>query len=758
MPRADKVEAYIWGAESSDDNTQNKGIMHTMEQLLWGGNVGHAAIKLSLADTPENTALVQKYLHNTGVHVQTKHYETRSSGDNTIAYQEDVIEVYFSWWPSGSDSYRFSSYNEDCIHERIGVHVEANPDIGEIPQEKRMTHGLLGKREIALGTKSVLHMAGLSEQEAAYAQAYQKGVLLAEDLTALLILADKIKVKSTKESLSKNDKFLIERFFPGESLENMTEFSNAVSQKLDTVKQLQQDSEYEYIMALVNLNGSEGKKQFELAPEELEISEQNENLGNILTYLKGDVIETRVDFLGLSYMISGKSLDYLCKLKYVDANGVEKNLIEKDENNQMIIPVNIPEVVAALKARLEQDTDPNNPSSFASRAEGVKSKYRIRSVLECVERAEACHDLIDSINVIKALSPDSDKSVMISDINKKLQEDPLKGSFPFILVENNIHEVLNAISQFLVDEKKSILNMSAEDRKILESQYGRRVLDNVSFEGRDPDDTVTLPIKTLDEPGLDAEKMLKTMAEFATSGQAFNLVSNNCSVTTSTILSAAADPQRSPIFERYDFEDAIATPQNVRDNAIIYISSLIDPNYIYDAQGTAMDVAKALMAQDMRDAVASVQANPKDVATVASAAAVFIPNAIGYGTVLGAETVAAGLTSASSYAAAAVQGLGSVKAGLENASQYASNGVNWATSWFTKTPEPAPAAIGQQQVENSQKMLTFSFVPKQPNVSDENNLQNASVNNPNPVELSNDKSDIDNLGELDKRNPRKGSF
>jgi hypothetical protein len=77
------LDILTWGTEG-ESNPYRYPIYH----YLWGGSIGHAALKLTLPSDPYNDALILKYCNSTAGKSVIPHY----------IYKGHWI-VYFSWWP-----------------------------------------------------------------------------------------------------------------------------------------------------------------------------------------------------------------------------------------------------------------------------------------------------------------------------------------------------------------------------------------------------------------------------------------------------------------------------------------------------------------------------------------------------------------------------------------------------------------------------------------------------------------------------------
>jgi len=161
------VEVLTWGTHDGAGN----GLLHFLDKDLFGGNVGHASIKMSIPATEENKKILDE--ENTTYKViktQTqKAYkeEDKWKRSQTDIYEEEYYEVYWSWWPKNKKDDKFTletDLNKDRIDERAGVDFPVRKKFKDMFQ-KRMQRGRLGGRKITEGPFSIIHQRDLSDED-----------------------------------------------------------------------------------------------------------------------------------------------------------------------------------------------------------------------------------------------------------------------------------------------------------------------------------------------------------------------------------------------------------------------------------------------------------------------------------------------------------------------------------------------------------------------------------------------------------------
>ncbi|MGE3319378.1 MAG: hypothetical protein AB7I18_08770 [Candidatus Berkiella sp.] len=97
------AEILTWGTQG-EENPYYYPVYH----YLWGGSIGHSAIKLTLPDNPATLAMIQQYCSSPEDNKVIPHYRYR---DHWI--------VYFSWWPGG-----LMEEYQDRVEATSGANVE----------------------------------------------------------------------------------------------------------------------------------------------------------------------------------------------------------------------------------------------------------------------------------------------------------------------------------------------------------------------------------------------------------------------------------------------------------------------------------------------------------------------------------------------------------------------------------------------------------------------------------------------------------
>lgn len=193
MPRSDikgsSVTLYTWGTHADGGN----GMAHFMDASFFGGNVGHAAIEVSLPANEKTEQLIQHYCLKGNKKLIPFERTTQNvlDEDNKVTKQ-DVYKVYFSWWPGNEQGFDLrKNINIDNRSERTGVDVgEMDPRFGT--REQRTYHGPLGSRTVNLANKEISHLTSLTNDQKALIETERQLNESNDKLEAIAILEKKL--------------------------------------------------------------------------------------------------------------------------------------------------------------------------------------------------------------------------------------------------------------------------------------------------------------------------------------------------------------------------------------------------------------------------------------------------------------------------------------------------------------------------------------------------------------------------------------
>ncbi len=197
MPHNVKVQT--WG---TNDKTNN-GVSNFIEQVGFGGNVGHASIVMSLPINEESKKWIEQYCYEKTfeeykaslpekwrnsltfddyLKTAPQRIPITQKKDTTLAarYNEDgalvetddiaseseYFQVEFSWWPHPDkklDSFSLSTTEQDMIYEREGRHFEYNDPA--LQSEQRRHSGLISSQVMDYAPATIIHQRDLTDTQ-----------------------------------------------------------------------------------------------------------------------------------------------------------------------------------------------------------------------------------------------------------------------------------------------------------------------------------------------------------------------------------------------------------------------------------------------------------------------------------------------------------------------------------------------------------------------------------------------------------------
>ncbi len=172
---APQSRSTVCGVRVSTFGSRNKdtsGIMHEVDTQLWGGNVGHATLTLTIPASDENKELIRKYCIDANIPYEKQKivsYKQTGPGaqDKEIAHDEEVYIINWSWWPGSNGGHELvRALNLDGLEERRAVHREWAPQFRPLFAPETRTHpGMIGRTHMTYGTTGIVHGRGLSDEE-----------------------------------------------------------------------------------------------------------------------------------------------------------------------------------------------------------------------------------------------------------------------------------------------------------------------------------------------------------------------------------------------------------------------------------------------------------------------------------------------------------------------------------------------------------------------------------------------------------------
>lgn len=543
------VSVFTWG--TTDHTGYDQGMIEVIQSGVMGENVGHASLLLTMPDTPATHALLEKYLKNTKIPYETKKYFTKQAEvlpDGSVqissknAYEESVVEVYFSWWPSFM-SFHFNTFVQDSNEERMAKPVHYDPEWEKYfeptitrTEPKVPLPSFLMKKEITLSAISTVHLGGATEEEKAVLLSYQQVLL------------------SYQQGL--------------------------VSQEGS------EERDYNLAKSLVKLNGVKDKAKYEMTVDDKKIYQHIKHLKRL-----------EIELFNFDSEHSDETKKMRIKKLLFDSPLIKNKYPEGiDINNHQ-------EILDTIRDELSEYKDDSYIKK--NKAVLVKlSMSKLYSIIEKIENAKNLQIKLNEYEHLpehQKAQANIELSAMISTINELKSYVPFDEN-NLSSLQTSLNSLLDPENGSYF-KKFSVLFDSNNRIRLFQGEATLAMMHRMHTQGHPPDNVVTLPLKNGEQEGIDPEEMLKQMNHFATSKDRFRLIDNNCSVTASEILAKGAK-DRGWLFEQKAMGQSIVTPQVVYQNAVQYSSTLRNPEltppvvgYYTQSQNKLSQIAASNFAQ-----------------------------------------------------------------------------------------------------------------------------------------------------------------
>ncbi|MBI2790923.1 MAG: hypothetical protein HYX61_03100 [Gammaproteobacteria bacterium] len=572
------VQVFTWGSHDSEfGKPQSEGNVEFLSPGIVGGNVGHAAMLLTIPDTPENRLLVESTLNKKGektkIPFSYKTHSTKSFVDfdsngkpiygKEPAYQEKVIEVYFSWWPGHDKGYDFNTFEQDTVAERTGVDTNYASQWRDIlqPEERKDSASLMSKirdKVITLSPANVGHMRGYTDAEKKVLVQYQELLFLNAQQSAINLLISKLnKNKDKKEiTLDTSEALLLKRFIEYDQSKNKinpNDILPMLKAKQEIIRNQRTEATIGYLQSLIELNGKDQALQDNVqSPEEIE---DYKTIIEIRQFIElGDKYKPPNDsqyqaLNNLYKKIFGASFDMVTDKESVDT------FVSQARSDPLL------NSGAAMKG------DFNKLMDSIKNIETLKNIHQsLHQYLEAKQSGASNHAQLRT-DFLAALKNHADLTRIY------VQNDDIKDDYLEPLAEK-IDGMLDPSNAKDFKQIETLMNHT-DFIKAFSAQRADEIIRESVIHGHPPDHVVNLPLQSAHQPGgLEVEAMLQAMAAKATEGDEFKLFTNNCADNCCDILAAGAG-ERAAIFKQKAFNDSMTNPQMAYNNALAYSESLV---------------------------------------------------------------------------------------------------------------------------------------------------------------------------------------
>lgn len=208
-PSAGFAEVITWGTKSTGGN----GISDQIRSKLYGGNIGHTAIRLTIPiDKSGNT---QKMIDELCFHEQQivlPHTKKK------LANGDEVFEVYISAWTDDKVTLD-RDFVSDSLDELEGVHFDWDPKWADLVQtETRRYKGLIGKSVMTWGPEQIVHQRGkitdAEFQQISDIRTYQLNLKKYENYSLLSNRLAHLDTTRKSVNIGDTEKILLDKLFP----------------------------------------------------------------------------------------------------------------------------------------------------------------------------------------------------------------------------------------------------------------------------------------------------------------------------------------------------------------------------------------------------------------------------------------------------------------------------------------------------------------------------------------------------------------
>src|SRR5437868_2914119 len=103
------VKVLTWGTSPDAGN----GMLHAVDAMLFGGNVGHATVQVTFPNNAKGKELLQ-YCNDHKVPCEEKTIVTLDENGKE-KFKTEVIQVYWSWWPKPGSNPEFPHLLEPSV-------------------------------------------------------------------------------------------------------------------------------------------------------------------------------------------------------------------------------------------------------------------------------------------------------------------------------------------------------------------------------------------------------------------------------------------------------------------------------------------------------------------------------------------------------------------------------------------------------------------------------------------------------------------
>jgi hypothetical protein len=606
------VELSTWGTHHHGGN----GMAHYLDAQLLGGNVGHAAIRVTFPADKAGEELVTKYCRKDGVTVIPFERTTMQVKDeNNKVVTQEVFKVNFSWWPGEKKGYELNANpNQDSAQEREGVDVGQRAVRFTVPDdphalekaEERIGRGWVGSVNNHLApTRMTMDISSLEPRQQDLLKAEEKKEQLVNKIETLEVILKKLPEDAASVPAAGTLLKLLNKHQPdwktriglandaptpkSFTQENMAVLRAAIKTQITAVNKQKSDNQVDINALTASIQFDEQQKRAD------EVDVLARVLANYTPYEQKKKLEERSASFPARVWNAYES-DLVKKeikelMPLTELLGQNYEYATDEESKQTVDR-------ALFDGKLPEHLDAESALHKVNSRIGKLDKLLGNKLIELEkqenpELKKHIQATIDNLNA-KKISLIKDQAFITSTIQKANEKvGNMQTAFRALLPREHRNvtrdtmspEIFNAVKA-AANEKR--LKLKTRDFELQNEAPVLSVTDGFHAGGYErfitqglaPDNLVLLPVSNVKADngpqakenarrGLNVENMLAKMRELTEDGKEFDLNTKNCSATTGEVLAAGAGPELKSYMQQKAW-GGFGNPQEVFNGAVQY--------------------------------------------------------------------------------------------------------------------------------------------------------------------------------------------
>lgn len=206
------VQVLTWGTKPERSN----GMLSFLDAKLFGGNVGHASIVLTIPADASGKALIERYCDKYHIPYEENTVTVKSTNGETLL-KEEVYTIHWSWWPSFENTRVLGRSGRDILLEAEGYHEDMSAEAKAIFQPEERSHkGTMGSRVMTSNLTNIAHQRQLTPEDYQRLQSLSQLRHCDNLIESIDLLLEKFSKKNLSKpiSLSQTEILLLNRNLP----------------------------------------------------------------------------------------------------------------------------------------------------------------------------------------------------------------------------------------------------------------------------------------------------------------------------------------------------------------------------------------------------------------------------------------------------------------------------------------------------------------------------------------------------------------